>query len=55
MFQVVKMLKDKQLSFGTSTMEATRNGKLSTLTKLRKFKLRDLTVISVCIATDHST
>jgi hypothetical protein len=42
MFTVVKMKKEDLLSFGTSIMEPTRDGKLSTRKMLKRFKTRDL-------------
>jgi len=55
MSQEERMLKDKQSSFGTDTMEPTRNGRLSILTLIRDHKRRDSTRTSVSISTDHST
>jgi hypothetical protein len=42
MFTVVKMRKEERLSFGTSIMETTRDGKLSMRKMLKRFKTRDL-------------
>ena len=54
MFQVERMLKDKQLSSGTSTMETTRNGKSSILTKPQRFQERDLMKNLDSTEIDHS-
>ena len=42
MFTVAKMKKEDQLLFGTSIMELTRDGKLSTRKMLKRFRTRDL-------------
>jgi hypothetical protein len=50
-----KMKKEDQLSFGTDTMERTRDGKSFTLTKQSQFNPRDLTRNTDSTAQDHST
>jgi hypothetical protein len=41
MFLVEKILKDKLLLSGEDTTEPTKDGELSMLTKLPRFKVRD--------------
>jgi hypothetical protein len=55
MLQEVKMKKVKQLEFMVIIEARTNNGKLSTLIKQTRLLLRELTMTSVSISTDHST
>ena len=50
-----RMRKVKQLEFGVTTEESTKNGKSSILTKQRDLKPRESAKISDSISTDHST
>jgi len=54
MFQVVKMLKVNQLSFGANTVERIRDGMLSILTKLKKNQLKVLMMTLDSTSIDHS-
>ena len=54
MSQVERMLKDKQLSSGTSITETTRDGMLSILTRPKRFQERDLMTSSDYTEIDHS-
>ena len=54
MSQVERMLKDKQLSFGTDIMELTRDGKSSILTRPKRYQDQDLMKSSDSIEIDHS-
>jgi hypothetical protein len=51
----VRMLKDKRLSSGRSTMDSTRDGELSILIKLPRKELLDLIENMDSISTEHST
>jgi hypothetical protein len=55
MSQVVEMKKDNLLLLGRDMVARTRNGRLSTLMKLRKELQRDLIRTGVSTLTDHST
>ena len=50
-----KMKKEERSLFGRDTMELTKNGRLSILTKPTQFKPRVLTKILDSMSTDHST
>jgi hypothetical protein len=54
MFQVEKILKDKEFGHGIDTTKLTRDGELSMLTKLRKKEEVDSTLNMVSISTEHS-
>jgi hypothetical protein len=55
MLKEAKMLKVEMLSFGTDTMELTRDGKSSMLTKHQRFQQKVLMSNSDSTSTDHST
>jgi hypothetical protein len=55
MFSKERMLKDKRLSSGRSTMDSTRDGELSTLTKLPRKDHLDMTVNTDSTSTELST
>jgi hypothetical protein len=55
MFQVEKILKDKEFGHGIDTTKLTRDGELSMLTKLRRKEEVDSTLNMVSISTEHST
>jgi hypothetical protein len=55
MSMVAKMRKEDKLLPGTSTMELTRDGRLSILIRQSQFHPRDLTKTSVSTLVDHST
>jgi hypothetical protein len=50
-----RTLKDKQLLPGKDTMEPTRDGRLSILTKLSQFQRKDSMQNLDSTSTDHST
>jgi len=54
MFQEEKTLKDKQFGYGRSTVEPTRDGRFSILTKLQRLQRKDSTKNLDSISTDHS-
>jgi len=55
MFQVEKILKDKQFGYGRSILMPIRDGKFSILTKHQRFQRKDSTKSMDSISTDHST
>jgi len=55
MFQVEKILKDKQFGYGVNMVEPTRDGKFSILTSNQRFQLKDSTKNTDSTSTDHST
>jgi hypothetical protein len=55
MFTETKTKKEEMLSYGKSTMDTTRDGLSSMLTKLPRKQPRDTAKIGVCISTDCST
>jgi hypothetical protein len=55
MFQVERMKKDKQSGYGRITVELTRDGKSSILTKHQRLPRKDSTRNSDSTSIDHST
>jgi hypothetical protein len=55
MLQETKIKKVKLFKFTTNTMELTRDGRFSILTRKQRLKLKDSMRNSVSISTDHST
>jgi len=55
MFQVVKIPKDKQLSFMDHMAKSIKDGELSISTKLKRLLIKESTKNMASTSTDHST